>query len=204
MATLTYDSYDGLQEVVAKYLQRENLNDLIPLFIKNAEVRLGNLIKTLPQQVSLPYSLVPAQGTNIVTLPSDFGALIRCTYDNTPLLYISPEQLDMSKTTERTFQFTIIGNNLFLQTYVDGSATLTLYYYQAFEGLSEINESNWLLEDYPTVYLYATLLEAQPYLMDDDRVSLWAEMLTQAINEVENAARIADTPQKTKLTRTHS
>lgn len=205
MATsLNYDSYDGLQAVVAKFLQRANLSDLIPLFIKNAEIRLGNLIKTLPDQVALPYSLVPAQGTNIITLPSDFGALISGTYDNTPLLYVSPEKLDLSKSTERTFQFTIIGNNLYLQTYVDGSATLTLLYYQAFEGLSDVNESNWLLEEHPTVYLYATLLEASPYLMDDDRLSVWAEMLAQAITEVENAARIANTPQLTKLTRTRS
>ncbi|MFM0554812.1 hypothetical protein P0D69_28150 [Paraburkholderia sediminicola] len=200
MATISFDSYDDFQNVVATYLQRANLTAQIPLFIQMAETRLGNIIKTLPQQVALPYSLVPGQGTQIVSLPSDFGALIRATYNNVPLAYISPETMDLSRTCDNTYQFTIIGTNLFLQTYVDGSSTLTLYYYQALQGLSDNNESNWLLEDYPNLYLYATLLEASPYMMDDDRVGTWQQMLGEAITEVKNAALVANTPQKTKLT----
>ncbi|MEX3840270.1 hypothetical protein [Paraburkholderia sp. BR10882] len=204
MASLDFESYDDFQDVVATYLQRQNLNAQIPLFIQLAEARLSNLIKTLPQQVALPYSLTPAKGTNIITLPSDFGALIRCTYNGVPMTYISPEQLDLEKTSDYTYQFTIIGNNLFLQTYVDGSSKLSLYYYSALQGLSDSNESNWLLEDYPNIYLYATLLEAEPYLMDDERIATWQGYLSEAIQEAKNAAIIASTPQKTKLTRTRS
>lgn len=204
MTTLAFDSYDDFQDVVATYLQRQNLNAQIPLFIQLAESRLSSLIKTLPQQVALPYSLTPAQGTNIIALPSDFGALIRCTYNGVTMKYLSPEQLDLEKTSDYTYQFTIIGNNLFLQTYVDGSSKLSLYYYSALQGLSDSNESNWLLEDYPNIYLYATLLEAEPYLMDDERIATWQGYLSEAIQEAKNAAIIASTPQKTKLTRTRS
>jgi hypothetical protein len=205
MATsLDFDSYDGLQSVVATYLQRANLATQIPLFIQLAEVRLGNLLKTFPQQVTLPYSLVPAQGTNMIALPSDFGALIRATYNNVPLKFISPEQIDINQTMHHSHEFTIIGSNFFLQTLVDGSSTLTLYYFQALQGLSDSNESNWLLEDYPNIYLYATLLEASPYIIDDERIQVWEEMLSEAIQEATDSARISMTPQKTKLTRTCS
>lgn len=204
MASLSFESYDDLQVAIATYLQRSNLSAQIPLFIQLAEVRLGNLIKTLPQQVSLPYQIVPAMGTNRINLPSDFGALIRATYGNFPLAYISPEQLNIDKTRDRTNEFTIIGNNFFLQTYVDGSSTLTLYYYQQLQGLSDNNESNWLLEDYPNIYLYACLLEASPYIIDDERLPVWEQMLEEAITEVKQAAEIQNTPQKTKLTRTRS
>jgi hypothetical protein len=204
MATLNYESFDNFQNVVATYLQRSNLTAQIPIFVTNAEARLGSLIKTLPQQVALPYSLVPAQGTNIITLPSDFGALIRCTYNGIPLAYISPETMSLEKTNYRNHEFTIIGNNFFLQSLADGSSTLTLYYYQALQGLSDSNESNWLLEDYPNIYLYATLLEASPFLMDDERIQVWESMLSEAIQEAQTAALVSMTPQKTKLTRTCS
>ncbi|WP_175658200.1 phage adaptor protein [Burkholderia vietnamiensis] len=202
--SLSFDNYDDFQASVAAYLQRANLTAQIPLFIQLAEARLGNTIKTLPQQVGLPYLLVPARGTNQITLPSDFGALIRCTYNNMPMTFISPEQLDLAKCYDNNYQFTIIGNTLYLQTYIDGTSQLAMYYYQSFQGLSESNESNWLLEDYPNIYLYATLLEASPYLIDDERIQVWAGMLTEAVQEAKDAARIANTPQKTKLTRTRS
>jgi hypothetical protein len=205
MATsLDFDSYEDFQSVVATYLQRANLTAQIPLFIQLAETRLGNLIKTFPQQVALPYSLIPAQGTNVISLPSDFGALIRATYNNKPLQYVSPEQMDLYNTTIHKHEFTIVGSNFFLQTLVDGSSTLTLYYYQALQGLSDNNESNWVLEDYPNIYLYATLLEAAVYMMDDERLPTWTQMLEEAITEATDAALIATTPQKTKLTRTCS
>lgn len=204
MSNLDFESYDGLQNVVAKYLQRANLTAQIPLFITLAEARLSNLIKTLPQQVALPYSLVPAKGTNAIALPSDFGSLIRATYNGQSLVYISPEQMDLRNTNDCFYKFTIIGNKFFLQTLVDGSSTLSLYYYSALQGLSDNNESNWLLEDYPNIYLYATLLEASPYLIDDERISVWEQMLSEAITEVQQAAKVSSTPQKTKLTRTRS
>lgn len=205
MATsLDFDSYENFQSVVATYLQRSNLNDHIPIFIQLAENRLGNIIMTLPQQVAFPFSIVPAKGTNLIQLPSDFGAMIRATYGNKQLTYISPENIKVENVHHRQLEFSIIGNTFYLQTHVDGSSKLVLHYYQALQGLSENNESNWLLEDYPNIYLYATLLEAEPYIMDDERIQLWESMLTEAIQEAKESARIAATPQKTKLTRTCS
>ncbi|MGY6156613.1 phage adaptor protein [Paraburkholderia graminis] len=202
--SLDFDSYDGLQGVVAAYLQRANLTAQIPVFIRLAEVRLGNSIKTLPQQVALPYSLIPAQGTNVIPLPSDYGAMLRATYNNVPLVYIPPEAVNLEKTKHNYDEFTIIGNKFFLQTQVDGSSTLTIYYYQALQGLSEYNESNWLLEDYPNIYLYAVLLEAVTYIKDDEEIAVWQQMLGQAITEVGNASRVANIPQQTRLTRTRT
>ncbi len=199
---LSFDSYDGLKNVVAAYLQRANLVSMIPLFIRQAEDRLTNNLITLPQQVALPYSLVPSAGTSVIELPSDFGALIRATYMNVPLAYIPPQAIDIHQTAQRSFEFSIIGSKFYLQTHSDGGAVLTLYYYSQLQGLSDANESNWLLEDYPSVYLYATLLEATPYIGDDARIPLWQQALATGVADINNAARMANTPQKTRLTRT--
>lgn len=200
MASLDFSSYDDLQKVVATYLQRANLTAQIPLFIQLAEVRLRNIIRTLPQQVQLPYTLVPGQGSKIVALPSDYGAMIRVTYNSIPMTYITPDQLQLEKANDYLYEYTIIGTNILLQTYIDGSSSLTMYYYQELQGLSDSNESNWLLEDYPNLYLYATLLEATPYLIDDERIEVWEGMLQEGVTEVQMAAKKEMTPERTKLT----
>ncbi|EJO57290.1 hypothetical protein BURMUCF2_A1476 [Burkholderia multivorans CF2] len=116
------------------------------------------------------------------------------------MVYITPDQLQLEKANDYLYEYTIIGTNILLQTYIDGSSALTMYYYQELQGLSDANESNWLLEDNPNLYLYATLLEATPYLIDDERIEIWQGMLEEAVSEVQMAATKEMTPERTKLT----
>ncbi len=44
--------------------------------------------------------------------------------------------------------------------------------------------SNWLFESHPDVYLYATLLEAAPYLGQDSRLAIWADTLNARVASV--------------------
>ncbi|AQQ16970.1 hypothetical protein A8D61_00035 [Burkholderia cenocepacia] len=126
--------------------------------------------------------------------------MIRVTYNSIPMTYITPDQLQLEKANDYLYEYTIIGTNILLQTYIDGSSALTMYYYQELQGLSDSNESNWLLEDYPNLYLYATLLEATPYLIDDERIEVWEGMLQEGVTEVQMAAKKEMTPERTKLT----
>ncbi|KAK46344.1 hypothetical protein BG58_10955 [Caballeronia jiangsuensis] len=198
------ESYDDLIEAVGEYLQRADLADRVPLFIALAEKRLNDVIKTMPQQVALPYIITPAAGTNILSLPSDFGALIRCTYGSRPLTFISPESIDVENTRCNAMKFTLLGNKLYLQTMSNGQDALVIYYYKQLDQLSETNESNWLLEDYPNMYLYATLLETEPFVMDDERVAVWSELLSQALQSAKTASRVSQLPQHSRITRTRS
>ncbi|MEZ0602939.1 hypothetical protein ACAX43_12410 [Paraburkholderia sp. IW21] len=201
MSNLSFDSYDDFQNVVATYLQRANLTAQIPVFIELAEARLKTLLQTLDQQIALPYSVTPSVGTNVIALPSDFGAMLHATYDDCELNYVSPEQIDKRKWNQYAQEYTITGNKLILQTYVDGTSELTMYYYATLLGLSDANESNWVLEDYPNIYLYATLFEAVTYIKDDEEMQKWQGMLSEAVTEAQQASRIGNVPQKTKLTR---
>jgi hypothetical protein len=48
-----------------------------------------------------------------------------------------------------------------------------MLYYKYFTGLSDSNTTNDMLTYHPDAYLYAVLLEAEPYLQNDKRVQLW-------------------------------
>jgi hypothetical protein len=44
---------------------------------------------------------------------------------------------------------------------------------------------------YPDMYLYATLMEAEPFLLNDARLKTWADMYDRARAGVKNASFMA-------------
>ena len=49
-------------------------------------------------------------------------------------------------------------------------------YYELPPLLSDIIQSNWISEYAPELLLYATLLEATPFLKNDERIQVWQAM----------------------------
>jgi len=52
--------------------------------------------------------------------------------------------------------------------------------------LADDNTSNWLLETAPDIYLYGALLHSAPYLAEDTRVAVWAQMYSAAVQNLNN------------------
>jgi hypothetical protein len=60
--------------------------------------------------------------------------------------------------------------------------------------LGEDSQTNWITEYAPNLLLYAVLLEATPFLKNDDRIGTWQTMYdraSQAING-EDIKRVID------------
>jgi len=47
--------------------------------------------------------------------------------------------------------------------------------------------TNWLLTNHPGVYLYGSLIEAEPYLVNDTRIKLWASLYKDAWEGVDDS-----------------
>lgn len=62
--------------------------------------------------------------------------------------------------------------------------------------------TNWLVEDYPSIYLYATLLQAAPYLRDDPRLGTWGAILNGLLDNLD--IRVDDEQFGANLQRTPS
>ena len=56
---------------------------------------------------------------------------------------------------------------------------LALTYYASIPALAD-DDTNWLLDKAPDLYLYASLLEAAPYLKNDQRIPVWMNAAAQA------------------------
>jgi hypothetical protein len=60
----------------------------------------------------------------------------------------------------------------------------------AIVALSDSATSNWLLTLSPDIYLYATLVELSPFLIEDDRVPLWEAELQKRLEDLAGNVRV--------------
>lgn len=80
--------------------------------------------------------------------------------------------------------FTIFGNEMELCPTPDQDYQVEMIYRKYLAGLSGSNASNWLLALAPDAYLYGTLMEAAPYLHEDDRISVWSAGVQSAFDSL--------------------
>lgn len=79
----------------------------------------------------------------------------------------------------------------FLLTGPASTGQVSLVYRQGLPPLGADQGSNWLLKTAPDLYLYATLLEFEPYLRNDARLQMWEAKLAQKIDDVQTLDREA-------------
>ena len=87
--------------------------------------------------------------------------------------------------TPRTY--TLIGDELFLGPAPDSVMTLEMAYYKKFDSLSSTTATNWMITKAPEVYLYGSLLEAEPFLQNDERVPLWQAFYKESVSQLQLA-----------------
>lgn len=64
----------------------------------------------------------------------------------------------------------------------DQDYTTKITYWSNLPALSA--GANWLMDDHPDIYLYATLKESALYLKDDARLSAWDALLSESIDNL--------------------
>ncbi len=185
---MSITNYSELQASVASWLNRGDLTANIPDFITLAEAQLSTDLKTRSMEAKVTLSTVA--GTKTVALPTDMLEMRRLqvvgTY-NQPLSYRSPDELSIDYASNMSAQpivFTVVGGNIELAPIPDGVYSLELTYQQRIPALTGTNTTNWLLTNWPNAYLYASLLAATPFIMNDARIQVWAQLYSQAIDSI--------------------
>lgn len=188
-------SYSDLQTSMKRWLKRADLSDLFPDFIMLAEAHFDRTIYT--RNARATFQITP--GSPRVSLPSDWRRVIRAYYGGATLAPF-PADFDSayagSSNQPIAFGYQIQGSTLTLSVPQLGQA-LRLDYYTVIEPLSDTNQSNWLLEDAPDVYLFGALHEAAVYTRDDARATLWGQKRDAAVGELiddDTAAKVPEQP----------
>lgn len=204
---MSFATYSDLKTSIAGYLARSDLTSQIPDFITFAENRLRRELRI--RQMLKSVTTATVSGDSTVELPSDFIEIrdfVVTTNPITPLSYSSPSALSNDPVASQVGvpkSYTILANEFLMSPIPDGVYTLRLLYFAAPAYLSSTNASNVFLTTAPDALLYAALIEAEPYLMNDSRINTWGTMYDRALASLtksDEQAQYSGVPLAMKLT----
>ena len=187
---MAINSYSTLQTAVANWLDRDDLAARIPEFISLCEARFNRTLR-LRAMETLDTTVSTVGGTSTIALPTGYVQMRDFHLTTSPLTqlqYLAPEmmvRLNAGSLQGKPLTYTIIADTIRLGPTPDSAYTTSMLYYKTFDALSGIAPTNWVITNAPDVYLYGTLLEAEPFLMNDARTQLWAQALKESINTLQ-------------------
>lgn len=179
-------TYAELKTAIANWLNRDDLTSVIPDFITLTEAQLNRSIRHWRMEKRVETTL----DEQYENLPSDFMETLELTLtDGDMLTLISTADMQRRKrdsvTTGKPRFYRVSSDQFEFYPAPDGSYTLSLQYYGKTPALSDSNTSNWMLEYAPDLYLYGSLLQAAPYLGEDQRLQVWGNLYTAALQEIQ-------------------
>ena len=186
---MAISTYTELKTAVANWLDRDDLTDRIPEFISLAEARFNRLLRLRSMETKQTAST--AGGQRNYALPTNYIQMRNFQLNTSPLIvlsYVTPEIYDRlwggSQTGTPTF-YTILANEISLGPIPASVTTMEMLFYKRFDYLTTSAPTNWLLTNAPDIYLYGTMMEAEPFIMNDERVALWATSLARSVQDLQ-------------------
>jgi hypothetical protein len=180
-------TYAQLQASVISWLHRADLSAQVLDFISLAESEINTDMRLRLMEVDESVTLL--SGARTVALPSRFLEPIKLELvftgrENEELTYLTPQQMNNDASTGARYQpefWTVNGDTITFPNSADQNYTLT---FRMLKGLDIASTTtNALLTAYPGIYLYGTLLQAQAYMVNDMRISTWANMYSNLVKK---------------------
>ena len=203
MTAAAVQTYDSLVNDISTYLERTDTATLekIPQFIMLAEQIIAADLKFLGNLNVVQSNMVANE--DVLDKPARWRKTVsmNITVDGKrqPVLLRDYEYLreywpDSTQTDTPLYYSDYDYTHWLVAPTPDTNYTFEVLYYQRVPPLSSANQTNWFTEYAPQAMLYGSLLQAMPFLKNDERVQLWQAMYQQAIEmlKLENVARIGD------------
>jgi hypothetical protein len=186
---MAFTNYSAFVTTVENYLARTDLTSVIPDFVQMAQLRMSRDLRT--EAMLKVATTTPSD--NKVAFPTDFLELREMHFQGNPpiiLEYQSPDLFFRNGQTSlsgRSHYFTMLGTEFQFAPSQDSSYTIQILYYAQPTFISSTTSSNLFLAYYPDALLYATLAEAEPYLLNDARIATWSALYDRAIANIKTS-----------------
>lgn len=180
-------TYTSLVDQIISYLNRRDIStlDQIPNFISQAEQRIARESKNIGLEVYVTGFFTA--GLAVLQKPSRWRRNLSLSYgtgidfnNRTQIFLRSYEFLrnywpDSEELSSPLYYSDYGYNNLLVAPTPDQNYPFEYCYLQLPEQLTLSNQTNWITQNAPDVLLYASLLEAIPFLKDDERIPVWQQ-----------------------------
>lgn len=105
-----------------------------------------------------------------------------------PLNYVTPQllpRINAGSITGIPEAYTLRAGYILMGPVPSSSYTMEIDYYAKVAALSDAAPTNTMLTNNPDIYLYGSLMEAEPFIMNDGRVALWQAAFARAIQDIQ-------------------
>ena len=190
-------TFTTLQEDVRRYLERGAtyasdpvVYEQIPRLINLAERRISRELKIQGFINVVTGTLVVGQSvyskpdrwrdTVSINIGTGANSNSRSVLYARAYEYLLSYWPDRSQTDEPLFYADYDYSHWLLAPTPDAEYPFEILYYELPPLLDDAVQTNWLTEYAPQLLLYATLLEATPFLKNDERINVWQTMYDRA------------------------
>jgi len=190
MAVIT--SYSTLQTAVTDYLARSDLSSWVPNFIQNCEERFYRDPLNVGAWMESALNISNDATSGLAAVPSDYLRLKNAYLSGIlapPLVRVSLEQLyaryPRSGTLSQPQYIARDGSNFVFGPVPSGSYTIVGTYYAKpvlLRNFASDAAAHWMIVNAPDLLLYGALLEAEPFLKNDQRLVLWKSAYDMAVD----------------------
>ena len=186
---MAISTYSELTTAVANWLDRDDLTLRIPEFIALAEAKFNRTLRL--RSMEAKYTADTIAGQRNLALPTGYIQMRNFQVNGNPLTtlsYVTPEIYDRlwgGSTSGIPKFYTILANEVSFGPIPATVMEVEMLFYKKFDNLSITATTNSLITDAPDVYLYGAMMEAEPFIMNDERVTLWGSALSNAIQELQ-------------------
>ncbi len=203
MTTAAVMTYDSLVENIQSYLERTDAATIakIPLFIMLAEQVIASDIKFLGNLTVNTSTMVA--NSNVIDKPARWHKTVSMNITvagkRQPVLlrkyeYIRNYWPDPAETDVPLFYCDYDYTHWLVGPTPNAPYVFEVLYYERAQPLDSSNQVNWFTTYAPQALLYGSLLQAMPFLKNDDRIPMWQAQYKQIIDvlKTEDKLRVAD------------
>ena len=203
MTTAAVMTYDSLVENIQSYLERNDASTLakIPLFIMLAEQIIASQIKFLGNLTVNTSAMTAGQATIVKPARWHKTVSMNITVDGQrqPVLLRKYEYLrsywpDPATTGTPLYYCDYDYTHWMVAPTPAAAYNFEVLYYERVQPLDSSNQTNWFTTYAPQALLYGSLLQAMPFLKNDERMPMWQQnydLIMQTLM-AEDKLRIAD------------
>lgn len=185
---MSISTYAELQTAVASWMHRADLTARIPDFIQMGEAVLNRKLRTVDMETRA--TTATPTTSRFLALPTGYLEMQSMFIQDpaTEIVYVEPlalREMVISETqTGFPNVFTVKGEIEF-DRIPDSAYTLEMHYYKRYDIASD--STNWLLTNYPELYLHASLSAAALFIGNDSSLQTIKKLLAEGIEECNQA-----------------
>lgn len=196
-------TYDSLVDDISTYLERTDQAtlDKIPTFIMLAEQVIAAEIKFLGNLTVMTSNMVQNQA--VIDKPARWHKTVSMNVtvagQRRPVLLRKYEYLreywpDPTDADVPEFYCDYDYTHWLVAPTPDDDYAFEVLYYERIQPLDSSNQTNWFTIYAPQALLYGSLLQAMPFLKNDERIPMWQSQYQNIMNvlKAEDISRIGD------------